>query len=116
MPYASGSAVNYGTMTSLTATDSLASPATDRESATSGGLMWSMALLGLWLCFVGLSVVFSGTGFIHPESHTFLPHYLSGRPMIELIYDNNATEWGHYQARELAFVFDWLDCQFIAWS
>jgi hypothetical protein len=56
-----------------------------------------------------------GAGFLHPESYSFLPHYLSGRPFLELIFDNRVTDWGNYQARELAFVFDWLDAHFIEW-
>ncbi len=96
-------------------------PALDRlnpapsKSTASGWLAWSLVFLGLWVCFVAGSVLLCGTGFIHPETHSFLPHYLSGRPFLELIFDNRTTEWGNYQARELAFVFDYLDCQFIAW-
>jgi hypothetical protein len=72
-------------------------------------------LIGAGLVLSILSVAVCGAGFIHPESYSFLPHYLSGRPFLELIFDNRATEWGNYQARELAFVFDWFDAHFIQW-
>lgn len=77
--------------------------------------VWLLLLLLAWVVMVALSLVLGGSGFLHPESYSFLPHYLSGRPLLELIYDNRVTDWGNYQARELGFVFDWLDCQFIAW-
>jgi hypothetical protein len=73
------------------------------------------ALVAAWIAFVAGSVALCGPGFLHPESYSFLPHYLSGRPLLELIYDNRITDWGNYQAREFGFVFDWLDCRFIAW-
>jgi hypothetical protein len=75
-----------------------------------------LALLVAWIGFVAASVALCGAGFIHPESYSFLTHYLYDEPFLKLIYNNRITEWGNYQARELAFVFDWLDCQFIAWS
>lgn len=77
---------------------------------------WLLALTACWAALVALSIFLCGDGFLHPESYSFLPHYLSGRPLIELIFDNRVTDWGNYQARELAFVFDWLDAQFIGWS
>ena len=55
-------------------------------------------------------------GFIHPEAETFIPHYLSQHPLPELIFSPEHTDWGLYQARELSYFFDWLDCRFISWS
>lgn len=77
---------------------------------------WVLALVVGWALLAGLSAGLCGGGFLHPESYSFLPHYLSDRPLLELIYDNRITDWGTYQARELGFLFAWLDCQFIAWS
>ncbi len=74
-----------------------------------------MLLFVLWCGCMALSLALCGSGFLHPESYSFLPHYLSGRPLLELIYDNHITDWGNYQARDPGFFFDWLDCQFIAW-
>jgi hypothetical protein len=74
-----------------------------------------LSLAAAWVAFVTASVALCGPGFLHPESYSFLPHYLSGRPLPDLIFDNRVTDWGNYQARELGFVFDWIDCRFIAW-
>ena len=67
-----------------------------------------------WLACTGLSLALCGDGFLHPEGQSFLPHFLSGQPLLTLLYDNRVTDWGNYQARELGFLFDWLDAQFIA--
>ena len=85
-------------------------------SAKDGARTFSalVALLALWLLFVGWSVYSCGDGFLHPETYGFIPHYLSPRPVLELIYDHDRTNWGTYQARELSHLFDWLDVQFIA--
>lgn len=65
------------------------------------------------------AIIFSITtlkgGFIHPEAETFIPHYLSQHTLPELIFSPEHTDWGLYQARELSYLFDWLDCRFIAW-
>jgi hypothetical protein len=74
------------------------------------------ALLAAWTCVTAFSMLICGTGFIHPESCAFLPHYLSDRPLLEKLYDARVTELGLYAARELALLFDWIDCQFIGWS
>jgi hypothetical protein len=55
-------------------------------------------------------------GFIHFEAEKFIPHYLSPKPLAELIFAPGQTDWGLYQARELSYLFDWMDCRFIAWS
>ena len=76
---------------------------------------WLLALGAAWLGVVAVSLVLCGSGFVHPEIYSFLPHYLSGQPFFEIITDNRVTDWGHYQARDLSFVFDYADCQFIDW-
>ncbi len=91
------------------------SPTPPADLAPSTWWLYLPVFLGLWICFVVGAVALGGTGFIHPETHSFLPHYLSGRPFWELVFDNRITEWGNYQARELAFVVDYFDCQCIAW-
>jgi hypothetical protein len=77
--------------------------------------LWIVALVVAWAALTCTSILLCGQGFIHPESYSFFPHYLSGKPVLELVFDNRVTDWGNYQARELAFVFDWMDAQFIAW-
>ena len=77
--------------------------------------LWLLALGAAWLGVVAVSLGLCGSGFVHPEIYSFLPHYLSGQPFFEIITDNRVTDWGHYQARDLSFVFDYADCQFIDW-
>lgn len=89
-------------------------PSPSRFAACPPALAW-LLLLGAGLALAVISVALCGSGFLHPESYSFLPHYLSGRPFLELVFDNRVTDWGNYQARELAFVFDWCDARFIGW-
>ena len=54
-------------------------------------------------------------GYLPPESCCFIMHYNSSRPLLELIFDPNRTDWNFYQARELSYFVDALDARFIAW-
>lgn len=74
-----------------------------------------VGLLLCWALLSGLSIVIAWPGFIQPETCSYLPHYLSGKPVLDLIFDARVTELGLYPGRELALWFDYLDCQFIAW-
>lgn len=78
--------------------------------------IWLAALVVFWIGCVAVSLLICGDGFLHPETYSFLPHYLSDRPPLLLIFDNQITDWNNYQARELSFLFDWLDAHFIAAS
>jgi hypothetical protein len=61
----------------------------------------------------GLSLACLGRGWINPEAEGFIPHYLSDRPLLSLIFDPTRTDWENFQGRELSYLFDWVDCQFI---
>lgn len=52
---------------------------------------------------------------MHPEMEVRLPYYLSHKPLWSKIYDSNVLNGGMYQARELSYFFDYIDCKFIAW-
>jgi hypothetical protein len=65
---------------------------------------------------LGASIALSRGGFIHPEAEVFIPHYLQSKPLPQIIFDPNHTDWGLYQARELSYLFDWLDCRVLAVS
>jgi len=78
--------------------------------------VWLAVLALTWLACSGLSAALCGAGFLHPESQHFLSHYLAHRPVLDLIYDNLNTDWGTYQAREMSFLFAWVDARFIEWS
>lgn len=68
------------------------------------------------LASVASSLLALKGGFINPEAETFLPHYLRPIPVYQKIFAPEQTDWGLYQARELSYFFDWLDCRFIAFS
>jgi hypothetical protein len=53
-------------------------------------------------------------GLVHAEAYQIIPHYLSERPALAKIFDPNGADAGCYTARELSYVFDYLDCQVIA--
>ena len=52
---------------------------------------------------------------MHPEMEVRLPYYLSHKPLWSKIYDSDVLDGGMYQARELSYFFDYVDCKFIAW-
>jgi hypothetical protein len=57
-----------------------------------------------------------GGGLKHPEADFRIPFLLSPAPLLSKLYDSRLYDGGCYQARELSYLFDHLDCQFIAWS
>ncbi len=78
-------------------------------------LPWMVVLAAFGALFVVTSVALCGDGFVHAEAHRYIPHYLTARPFLDLIFDNDATE-GCLRARELSHVFDYFDSQWIGWS
>ncbi len=76
---------------------------------------WGLLAAAGALFVLALAAV--GRGMIHPEAYLFIPHYLNPeRSFLQKIFDPRGTDWGYYQARELSYVFDYLDCQVIARS
>lgn len=41
--------------------------------------------------------------------------YLSGQPLLSKLYNSNILDNGLFQARELSYFFDFIDCRFIIW-
>ena len=64
----------------------------------------------------GCSIAFQKGGILHPECAAFLQHYLSDNHLLNKIYDSNVVDIGCFQARDLSFFFDYIDCKFIALS
>ena len=62
------------------------------------------------------SVWSSDGGALHYEAQMYLPYHLSGRPLLSRIFDSKVLDQGMYQARELSYVADAVDCRFIALS
>jgi hypothetical protein len=62
------------------------------------------------------SVVWQHGGVLSPEIESRLPYYLSHGSLPGKLFDSDYLDWGMYQARELSYFFDYIDCNFIAWS
>ena len=62
------------------------------------------------------SILYHHGGIIHPESYSYLPYYLSDKPLIYKLYDSKVLDQDMFQARELSYFFDYLDSKFIEWS
>jgi hypothetical protein len=63
---------------------------------------------------MSLSILCHHGGTVHPEMEVRLPYYLSQKPLWSKIYDSDVLDGGMYQARELSYFFDYIDCKFIA--
>ncbi len=67
----------------------------------------------------GMSVLFSllvtGPGVFHPELYVRLPAHISGKPILQIIFDAQAMNIGSWEARQLSFLFDVIDGNFVAW-
>lgn len=67
----------------------------------------------IWLLFTVGSIGAIHGGVLHPECRRFMPHYLSERPLLNKVFDSDVNDWRNYQARELSYFFDLIDCYFI---
>ncbi len=76
--------------------------------------IWHVLLIGLALAV--FSVMYQQKGvFLHPELELRLPYYLSDRLLLSKMFDSRSVvDTGLYRARELSYVFDYIDSQFIA--
>jgi len=63
-----------------------------------------------------LSAMYHQGGILHPELELRLPYYLSNRPLLSKLFDSRVIELGFYRARELSYLLDYVDSQFIALS
>jgi hypothetical protein len=71
-------------------------------------------IIGVFLVSILIASIYFGTGSsLHSESQSFLLNYLDNRPFIQKIFDVQKNDWGFYQARELSYVFDYIDANFI---
>jgi hypothetical protein len=60
------------------------------------------------------SIAWQHGGVLHPEIEKRLPYYLSHGPLLDKLYDSEYLDGNMYQARELSYFFDYIDCKFIA--
>lgn len=63
-----------------------------------------------------LSILGQNGGLLHPETEMYLPYYLSEKPLPNILYDSKVLDMDMFQARELSYFFDYLDCKFIQFS
>jgi hypothetical protein len=74
--------------------------------------------------FAAISLILAGSSLIlqgwvaHPELRVYMPHYLSQRPALELVYDFRYTEVPSsiYVPRHLSYFVDMMDARFIGFS
>lgn len=64
--------------------------------------------------FVLFSLIVSPNLF-HPEMFTRMPAHISGKPILEIIFDAKSMNQGGWEARQLSFLFDVIDGNFVAW-
>jgi hypothetical protein len=60
------------------------------------------------------AILFWGHGIIDSEAMEFVLNYLLKRPFLVQIFDPAINDWGAYQARELSYVFDFIDARVFA--
>jgi hypothetical protein len=66
--------------------------------------------------FMAMSILYHHGGILHPEIRSYLPYYLSDRPLLNKLYDSKVLDQDMYQARELSYLFDYFDSKFIELS
>jgi hypothetical protein len=64
-----------------------------------------VALVGI---VVAPGIYWNG-GVLDAEARYFILSYTKGRGLLESIFDPRRTDWGLYQARELSYLFDYVD-------
>lgn len=76
--------------------------------------LWHLAL-GTCL-LAGASI--ASCGIAHPELRTYIPHYLSSRPLLDKLFDFLNTECTPevYEPRQLSYLVDTIDAQLIGYS
>src|SRR5438045_304383 len=76
------------------------------------GLTGAMYLLPIALIIHGIG--FWGRGIIDKEAMIFVLNYLERRPFLATIFDPGVNDSGLYQARELSYLFDFIDARTFA--
>ncbi len=57
--------------------------------------------------------VFWRGGVLEEETIVFLSHYLDERTVTQKVFDPHGNDFDTYQARELSYLFDFLDAQWL---
>jgi len=65
-------------------------------------------------CLIALiSIINSNGGILYEEMYTRLPYYLSDIPLLQKLFDSQMLDDGLYRARELSYLFDFIDVKFV---
>lgn len=72
------------------------------------------AVFLLPIALIARAITFWGRGIIDSEGAAFILNYLADRPLLSLIFDPRANDWGAYQARELSYLVDLIDARVFA--
>jgi hypothetical protein len=76
--------------------------------------LFAAAGIGLPLLLIVHAIRFWGRGIVDQEAAGFVVTYLAKRPVLATIFDPRLTEYGAFQARELSYVFDYVDARIFA--
>jgi hypothetical protein len=68
----------------------------------------------LCLLYVLFSLLAGGGGLLHPEMDVRMPVELSGKPLLQILYDVKSMNIGSWETRQLSYLFDVLDGYFVA--
>lgn len=68
----------------------------------------------LFIVYVIFSWIVGGPGMLHKEMDVRLPAHISGKPLLQIIFDAKSMNIGGWEARQLSFLFDVIDGNFVA--
>src|ERR1043165_9137229 len=70
----------------------------------------------LFFVYIVFSLVVGGPGMLHEEMNVRLPAHISGKPILQIIFDAKSMNIGGWEGRQLSFLFDIIDGNFVAFS
>jgi len=76
----------------------------------------SIHVIILFIVYMVFSWVVGGRGMLHTEMNVRLPAHISGKPILQIIFDADSMNLGGWEARQLSFLFDVIDGNFVALS
>jgi hypothetical protein len=68
----------------------------------------------LFVIYVVFSLVAGGPGILHKEMDIRLPEHISGKPILQILFDAKGMNLGGWEARQLSYLFDIVDGNFVA--
>lgn len=71
-------------------------------------------VVALFIVYVAFTWIVAGPGMLHYEMDVRFPAHISGKPLFQTIFDAKSMNLGGWEARQLSFVFDVIDGNFVA--